>query len=82
MKNRGTFIAASIDKTLLPDETGLLFLGAYHNILNKLPADIEVLQVKEIRKVRQYQRLLPFQARYEKLFREIADYLTAPLSSD
>jgi hypothetical protein len=81
MKKRDAFIAASIDKTLLPGETGLLFLGAYHNILNKLPADVEVLQVKEISKVRQYQRLLPFQARYEKLFREIADYLTAPVSS-
>jgi hypothetical protein len=81
MKKRDAFIAASIDQTLLPGETGLLFLGAYHNILNKLPADIEVVQVKEISKVRQYQRLLPFQARYEKLFLEIADYLTEPVSS-
>jgi hypothetical protein len=81
MKKRDAFITASIDETLLPGETGLLFLGAYHNILNKLPADIEVIQVKEISKVRQYQKLLPFQARYEKLFREIADYLTEPVSS-
>lgn len=80
IKKRDAFIAASIDETLLPGETGLLFLGAYHNILNKLPADIEVVQVKKISKVRQYQKLLPFQSRYEKLFRETADYLTAPVS--
>ncbi len=79
MKKRDAFIVESIDKTLQPDETGLLFLGAYHNILGKLPADIEVVQVKEISKVRQYHRLLPFQTRYEKLFREINDYLTAPV---
>jgi hypothetical protein len=78
MKKRDAFIASSITKTLLPGETGLLFLGAYHHILNKLPADIEVIQVKEISKVRKYQKLLPFQSRYKALFREVADYMVEP----
>jgi hypothetical protein len=78
MKKRDAFIAASIDKTLLTGETGLLFLGAYHHILNKLPADIEMVQVKEINKVKMYPKLLPFQARHQNLFQKTADYLTAP----
>jgi hypothetical protein len=82
MKKRDAFIAESIEKTLLPGETGLLFLGAYHNILNKLPADIEVTQVKDISKVKMYQKLLPFQARHKSLFQKTADYLTEPLSLD
>ncbi len=79
MKKRDAFIAASITKTLLPGETGLLFLGAYHHILNKLPADIEVVQVKEISKVRKYQKLLPFQSKYHALFNEVSQYIVAPV---
>jgi hypothetical protein len=78
MKKRDAFIAESISKTLLPGETGLLFLGAYHHILKKLPADIEVVQVKEISKVRKYQKLLPFQSRYKALFQDLADYMVKP----
>ncbi len=75
LKKRDAFIASSIANTLKPGETGLIFLGAYHDILNKLPGDIKVIQVKEISKVKQYQKLLPFQSRYKALFQEIADYL-------
>ncbi len=81
MKKRDALIAESISKTLLPAETGLLFLGAYHHILNKLPADIEVVQVKEISKVKMYQKLLPFQVRHQTLFQKTAAYLTADIST-
>lgn len=75
LKKRDTFIASSITETLKAGETGLIFLGAYHQILNKLPEDIKVLQVKEISKVRQYQKLLPFQSKYKPLFQQITHYL-------
>lgn len=85
MKKRDAFIAASINQTLNAGATGLIFLGAYHHILDKLPDDIEIIQIKEISKVKQYQKLLPFQSKYKTLFEEISQYLVAkvktPLSS-
>jgi hypothetical protein len=42
MEERDAFIARSIDSTLRDGETGLLFIGAHHNVLPKLPKDIEV----------------------------------------
>ncbi len=75
MRKRDAFIASCIANTLKPGETGLIFLGAYHHILNKLPGNIKVIQLKEISKVKQYQKLLPFQSRYKALFQEITDYL-------
>lgn len=41
MEERDTFIARAIDVTLREGETGLLFIGAAHNILPRLPGDIE-----------------------------------------
>ncbi len=75
MKKRDAFISSILANTLKPGETGLIFLGAYHDILKTLPGDIKVIQLKEISKVKQYQKLLPFQSRYKALFQEIADYL-------
>lgn len=42
MQERDTFIAKMISTTLKNDETGLLFIGAAHNVMPKLAADIEV----------------------------------------
>jgi phage host-nuclease inhibitor protein Gam len=82
MKKRDAFIAASIDQTLNAGNTGLIFLGAYHHILDKLPEDIEIIQVKEISKVKQYQKLLPFQSKHKALFDEISQYLVAPVTTN
>jgi len=72
---RDNFIAKSIDVTLAPNETGILFIGAYHRVLDKLPKDIVVKEVKEINKVREYQKLLPFHARRIQRFKELSQYL-------
>ncbi|MBU4121499.1 MAG: hypothetical protein KKA48_08105, partial [Proteobacteria bacterium] len=42
LKKRDEFIAARIDQTLQPGETGILFLGMLHNLAGLLPEDINV----------------------------------------
>jgi hypothetical protein len=42
LEERDQFIARSIDATLAEGETGLLFIGASHNVLPKIAGDIEV----------------------------------------
>jgi hypothetical protein len=42
LEDRDKFIARAIDATLKDDETGLLFIGASHNILPKIAKDIDV----------------------------------------
>jgi len=42
LEKRDAFIARSIDSTLKEGETGLLFIGASHNVLPKISKDIEV----------------------------------------
>lgn len=43
MEDRDAFIAGSISSTLKDGETGLLFIGASHNVVPKVAKDIEVL---------------------------------------
>ncbi len=42
MQERDAFIAKAIDATLKNNETGLLFIGAAHNVIPLLAKDIEV----------------------------------------
>ncbi len=42
MQERDAYIAKTIDISLKDDETGVLFIGAVHNVVSKLPEDIEV----------------------------------------
>lgn len=78
IQQRDNFIAGRIAATLGQGETGLIFLGAYHDILSKLPKDIQVMELKEIRKVREYQKLLPFHDRKKQRFDQLARYLVMP----
>jgi len=56
---------------------GLLFMGAYHRVLDYLPADIAVERVKEPEKVRAYfQQLLKKGADTE--LERLARYLVSP----
>ena len=56
LRQRDDFIAKRIEVTLGEGETGILFIGAYHDVLSRLPEDIQVVQVKDIAKVREYQK--------------------------
>jgi len=45
---RDRFIAQRIDATLLEGEVGILFLGALHHVVDKVPATIEVVSLPEM----------------------------------
>ena len=51
---RDSFIAGTINETLENDEVGLLFIGAYHDVVPHLTKDIAVEQLKEREKVKAY----------------------------
>jgi hypothetical protein len=42
LQERDAYIAKAIDHSLKDEETGLLFIGAVHNVIPKLTKDIEV----------------------------------------
>ena len=75
LDKRDKFIAKRINETLNPNETGILFIGAYHNIKSRLPQDIQIKDIKETQKVKEYQRLLPFCHKNKKQFEELSKYL-------
>lgn len=80
LKKRDNYIAKRINETLNHGERGILFMGAYHDIIPKLAKDIQVIEVKEAEKIRDYQRLLPFYPRDKKGFEELAKYLISPVA--
>jgi hypothetical protein len=77
LRRRDSFIARRIDETLEPAGTGILFIGALHNVARRLAADIQIKEVKDRRKVRDYQRLLPFHSRHPFEFEALGKYLSA-----
>jgi len=79
LKERDDFIAKRIDETLSDGETGILFIGAYHDVIPKLPDDIEINEVKKTEKIREYHRLLFNPRRDKKHFEQLAEYLISPI---
>lgn len=75
LNKRDRFIAKRIDETLRHSEKGILFIGAYHNIKNKLPKDMLVREVKNTKKVSEYYKLLPFYSKNKERFNELKRYL-------
>ena len=80
LNKRDNFIARRIGSTLSHGETGILFLGAYHNITPKLAEGIQVTEVKEARKIRDYQRLLLSVRKNKGEFEKLAKYLVSPVT--
>ena len=64
---RDKFIAGRIAETLCQNETGILFIGAYHNITKRLPKDIKVTELKEIAKIRKYQKAIQSDSKSKNL---------------
>ena len=58
LSKRDKFIVNRITETLGNNETGILFIGAYHHIIKKIPHDIAVVHLKEIAKIIKYQRTI------------------------
>ena len=79
LNKRDKFIARRIDETLNQDEAGILFLGAYHYIKNRLPKDIQIIELKDRERVKEYQRLLPFYSKNKERFEELGRYLILPI---
>ena len=81
LKQRDDFIAKRITESLGEGETGILFIGAYHNIIPSLPADIKVVQFKEVGKVRKYHTALINRRRWDRYLQELSEYLVSPASA-
>jgi len=58
LRQRDDFIAKRIKMTLEEGETGILFIGAEHDVVARLAADINLTEVKELAKVKEYHRAL------------------------
>jgi hypothetical protein len=80
LKQRDDFIAKRIGETLGEGDTGILFIGAYHNVIAKLPQDIKIEEVKKVGKVRGYQKLLSNPRRDKRHFKQLAEYLISPVT--
>jgi len=73
---RDKFISCRIAETLGQNETGILFIGAYHHILKRLPKDITVIELKEIAKIRKYQKTMKSDSKIKTLqLKKLAEYL-------
>jgi hypothetical protein len=78
LEARDTYIASSIEKNLAEGETGVCFLGAQHQVVESLPADLQVTFLKDPQKVKAYtQKYL--QKKWETQARQLAEYLIAPV---
>ena len=80
LKQRDEFIAGRINETLTEGETGILFIGAYHDVIKRLAPDIRVGQVKEVGRVKEYHRALINSKQYDQYLEELGEYLTSPVS--
>lgn len=81
LEKRDRFIADRINDTLKPGETGVLFIGAYHNVIPFLEKDIGVREVKEIEKIRNYQKVFLHNGKTKERFASLSRYLVAPVDS-
>lgn len=80
LNKRDKFIAQRIDETLNQGETGIIFIGAHHNIKERLPKNIQIKEIKDAANVREYQRLLLFYNKNRERFEELARYLVSPIN--
>ena len=60
LKKRDAFIAARIDETLGSGEKGILFIGAFHNVKEKLHKSIHVREIKDPGKSKKIPELAAF----------------------
>lgn len=79
LDKRDRYIAKRIDETLHHGERGILFIGAYHNIKSKLPGDIQIKEIKDTQKVKEYQQLLPYRNKHRRRFEELGKYLISKI---
>lgn len=76
-KKRDKFIARRINETLKEGQTGVLFMGSYHNVILHLPKDIMVQHIKKRDKINAYFKELISKGG-GKRFEQLAQYLVQP----
>jgi hypothetical protein len=81
LNKRDDFIAKRISQTLKPGERGILLIGAFHNIKKRLPESVQIKEIKDLKKVRKYQKLLPFHNKYKEQFDKLGSYLVSEVST-
>jgi len=81
LHKRDAFIAQTIDQSLGSDERAILFIGAFHNTYKMLSKDIQILEIKEAAKVKQYQKLLPLYHKHSQQFDDLGRYLVLPIAN-
>jgi hypothetical protein len=80
LQQRDSYIARRINATLSEGETGIVFIGANHDVIPRLAKDISVTQVKEVARVREYHKTLLNKRRADKHLQDLAEYLVSPIS--
>jgi len=75
---RDSYITGRVEETLKDGETGILFIGAQHDIQNGLPSDIDVVELKDRNKVLKYMKGYYLKSR-KKETDELAKYLREPV---
>ena len=79
LNKRDKFIAGRVGETLKLVETGIIFIGAYHNIKERLPKDVRITEIKNTEKVREYQELIPFYDKNRERIEELGRYLISKI---
>lgn len=81
LKKRDGYIAGMINGTLKDRETGVLFVGAYHDVLTGLSDDIHVTVLKDMKKVREYQGKFIHPERYKDEVAALSKYIVSSVES-
>jgi hypothetical protein len=76
LEERDESIAKTINDSL--KRNGILFIGAFHNVVPKLASDIVVEEVKAKEKVEEYQRSFLLRGKQGRV-EELSRYLVAPV---
>ena len=79
LEERDRFIAQRINDTLKNGETGVLFVGAYHDVKKYLAGDILCKDLKDVEKVREYHRLMAYPEKNRRRFNDLSRYLIAEI---
>ena len=81
LKKRDRYIAGMINGTLKDRETGVLFVGAYHDVHPGLSDDIQVVELKDMKKVRDYQDKFIHPERCKDEVATLTRYLVSPVET-
>ena len=76
MAERDQFIVKTIHQTLKEGERGVLFIGAFHNVLAELKDDIEVIELKRSDAVKAYFQTV-ISGNDPEAFNELARYMVS-----